>query len=372
MIDDVSIIISIADIHFGRIDPKFQYETLVRDFINVIDKTRFDIVAICGDIFDCKMMSNNPAISYALRFMSDLVKICKNHNASIVIVDGTPGHDQGQNKLFYKYLYDKTIDFHIAETIKFEYVKGLKILCIPEKYGIDKSVYEDYLYNQGLYDLCLLHGTYKGSYKDTEVATLSSNHAPIFCMNHFINCCGPILMGHYHVAGCYDGYAYYNGSALRFQFGEEQEKGFMISAINTYSRYHYTELIPIKSHSYITINIDDIINNDPQKIVEYIKKYKESHNIDYIRIQFNNGNDNTEIVRNYFKNTSNVSIQELKKKDKQNKIIDEEIIKKNNQYNYLFDDNMSDIDKLTMYINQSEGYEFITADELINLLEEDI
>lgn len=369
--DDVAVIVSIADIHFGVMDAKFEYETLVRDFINKIDQIKFDIVAICGDLFDSKMMSNNPAISYAIRFIDDLVKICKKHDASIVIIDGTQSHDSGQLKLFYNYLHDKTIDFHIVETIKFEYVKNLKILCIPEKYGIDKSVYEDFLYHQGLYDLCLLHGTYRGSYKGSDVATLSSN-VPVFCMNHFINCCGPILMGHYHVAGCYDGYAYYNGSALRFKFGEEEEKGFMISAVNPITRFHYTELIPIKSHKYITININDIITNDPKSIIDYIKKYKDENGIDYIRVQFNTSNDNMDIVRNYFRNNPNVSIDELKKKDKENWIIDQQIIEKNIQYSYILDKEISDMDKFTMYINQLEGYEFITTDELISILEEGI
>ena len=61
-------IISIADIHFGVIDPKFEYETLSRDFSFRIKNINFDILAICGDLFDSKMMSNNPAISYAMRY----------------------------------------------------------------------------------------------------------------------------------------------------------------------------------------------------------------------------------------------------------------------------------------------------------------
>jgi hypothetical protein len=179
-------------------------------------------------------------------------------------------------------------------------------------------------------------------------------------------------MGHYHVAGCYDGYAYYNGSALRFKFGEEEEKGFMISAVNPITRFHYTELIPIKSHRYITININDIVTNDPKSIIDYIKKYKDENGIDYIRVQFNTSNDNMDIVRNYFRNNPNVSIDELKKKDKENKIIDKQIIEKNIQYSYILDKEISDMDKFTMYINQSEGYEFITTDELISILEEGI
>lgn len=368
----MKIIITIADIHFGAIDPKFEYETLYRDFIKPISNIPFSIVAICGDLFDSKMMSNNPAISYAIRFVTELAELCASKNASLVLLDGTQSHDNGQLSLFYNLMHNEALDVHIVESIKFIHLQGLRILCIPERYGINEEIYKDVLYNSGGYDMCFLHGTYRGSYHGSEVSTLKSNGAPIFGMEHFINCAGPILMGHYHIAGCYDTYAYYNGSALRYKFGEEQDKGFMITAYDNISRYHYTELVPIKSHSYITINIDSIVNEDPKNIIEYIKNEKASRNIDYIRVQFNYGNDNLNIVRNYFRNSPDVKLQELKQKDIRDEQISNEILEKNQQYSYIIDKNIGDYDKFVMYINQSEGFEFITADELIKLLEEDV
>ena len=40
----MKIVITIADIHFGAIDPKFEYETLYRDFIKPISNIPFSIV----------------------------------------------------------------------------------------------------------------------------------------------------------------------------------------------------------------------------------------------------------------------------------------------------------------------------------------
>ena len=62
-------IVSIADIHFGALDPKYTYETLRQQFIFKISNINFDILTICGDLFDAKFMSNNPVISYALLFI---------------------------------------------------------------------------------------------------------------------------------------------------------------------------------------------------------------------------------------------------------------------------------------------------------------
>ena len=362
-------IISIADIHFGAVDPYYMYENLRSQFLAKIAQIDFDIIAICGDLFDSKFMANNPIVGYALAFMDALRDLCYLKQATLIIIDGTQSHDNGQLSLFYHYMSDPTVDIRIVEQMRFEYVKGLKILCIPERYGIPEEEYNKYLFQSGTYDLCLLHGTYKGSFKGTEIATLKTNHAPIFSINMFRNCAGPILMGHYHKNMCFDTYAYYNGSAFRFAFGEENEKGFLFTIFNSYTRYHYTELIPIKSHTYVTININDLLNDDPKKIIEFIKSYKESHNIDYIRVQFNNANENMNIVRSYFRNNSYVTLQELDKKTRQLEQIDQSVMEQNNQYSYILDNSIGDYDKFVMYMNQSEGSDFITVEELVNLLE---
>lgn len=363
-------IISIADIHFGAIDPLYMYNNLVEQFINRIAPLDFDILAICGDLFDAKFMSNNPIISYAITFIDNLVQLCRSKQATLIIIDGTQSHDNGQLSLFYHYLSDPSIDFRIIEKMQFEYVKGMKILCIPERYGLPESEYIHYLYESGAYDMCLLHGTFRGSFKGSEIATLNSNHTPVFSMNSFSNCMGPILMGHYHINGCYESYAYYHGSTFRYKFGEEQPKGFLITVYNQLNRWHYTELIPILSHSYVTININDLLNDDPKKIIEFIKHHREVNNIDFIRVQFNNANENMNIVRSYFRNNPNVVLQELDKKSKVLEQIDQSILEQNSQYSYIIDKEIDDYTKFVMYMNQCEGSDFITVEELLNLLED--
>jgi hypothetical protein len=168
---------------------------------------------------------------------------------------------------------------------------------------------------------------------------------------------------------CFDSYAYYTGSTFRFKFGEEEEKGFLITLYDRFSRWHYTELIPVKSHTYVTININDLLNDDPKKIIEFIKHHKEVNNIDYIRVQFNNANENMNIVRNYFRNNSTVVLQELDKKTRQLEQIDKDILEQNSLYSYILNNDIDDYTKFVMYMNQSEGGDFITVDELTTLLE---
>ena len=371
MYNNILTIVSIADIHFGAIDSAYMYTQLQKQFLNEIKKIHVDIVAICGDLFDSKYMSNNVNITNAVLFMDELVKICREKNASIIIIEGTASHDSHQLSLFYHYLQDNTIDFRIAEKIQFESVKGIKILCIPELYGVSKEEYEEYLLHSGTYDLCLLHGTLKNSFKGSEIATLQSNHTPVFGINNFGNCSGLILAGHYHTPICLEEYMYYNGSAFRYEFGQEEEKGFLVTLYDKVNHTHCTNLVPIKSHTYITININDLINEDPTKIIEYIKTYKQTNNIDFIRVQFNNSNENMNIVRAYFRNISNVKIDQIDKSQTQKREISESIQKINQQYSYILDDNeSSEYDKFVSYVNQNEGCDFITVDELVSLLED--
>ena len=364
-------VVSIADIHFGALDPQYTYNQLKKQFTDRLYNINFDVLAICGDLFDSKFMSNNPVISYALLFIDELVQLCRTKMATLILVEGTESHDNGQLSLFYHYLQDPTIDIRIVEDFSFEFTKGLKILCIPEKYGVPQEEYLKILFERGAYDLCLLHGTIRGSFKGSEIATLSSNHAPVFSLNSFGNCRGPILCGHYHIPGCYEEYMYYNGSPLRFAFGQEQTKGFLVTVFNPYERTHYTELVPIESYKYSTINIDHLLNEDPKKIIDFIKHEKEVNNIDYIRVQFNNMNENMNVVRAYFRNNGTVKLHDIGKKDKQAQEIDQAVLERYNQYSYILDNQIDDYTKFTMYVNNNEGYEYITTEELLDLLGDD-
>ena len=362
-------IVTISDIHFGSLDPAYTYEILQKQFLNSINNINFDICAICGDLFEAKYMSNNPIISYTLTFIDELIQICQSKNAALVLLDGTGSHDSGQLRLFYHYLSNPSIDIHIIENIQFEYIKGLRVLCIPERYGIPEEQYRKILFDSGYYDMCFLHGTFRGSFKGSDIATLRSTQAPIFSLASFTNCGGPILMGHYHISGCYEGYAYYNGSPLRWEHGQEQEKGFLITIYNKDTRYHYTQLIPIKSYSYITLNINDIISQDPKEIIKYVLHYKEMYNIDYIRLIFNNYNENMNVVKNYFRTNQYVTLEELKHQEKQLNEINKSIIEQNEQYAYVTDNKIDDYSKFVMYMNYNEGREFITVDEFLKFLE---
>lgn len=296
----------IADLHFGVINPKTQYDILKTQIIDVLYQLPIlDIIAIDGDLFDRKYMSDTDAILYATKFISDLVILSRIKSSTLVIIAGTREHDAGQLKLFYHYLNDTSIDIRIVETIQFEYIKGARILCIPELYNYPEDDYYEFLFNSGHYDMCFMHGTIEGSgYNNIPGAKL-------FTMKDFCNCKGPIISGHIHTGGCFNSYFYYTSSPLRWRFGEEQPKGFLIVLYDLVSRYHYTYLQEVKSFTYKTVNLSDIVNNDPDDIINYINYLKESENIDYIRVQFDVPIEQSkmDIIHNYYKTNNTVKFK---------------------------------------------------------------
>lgn len=358
--------VNIADIHIGAINPKSQYDILKQQFVGeILNIPHIDMITINGDFYDHKIMANSQAAIYGGLLMSDIVNVARQKNATIILIAGTESHDNGTIRLFYSYLNDPTVDFRIVETIKFEYVKGCKILCIPELYGVYESEYQKYLQESGWYDICLMHGTFEGTvYGD------NAGQSRLFRMSDFLYCTGYIVAGHVHVPGCYQKYFYYCGSPIRTRHGEEQEKGFFITCLNMDTNTHYAYFSPIKSFIYKTIELDSIIDENPKVVIDYINNLKEKEGVDYIKIKFNSSvtNSNKNILNNYYRNNDMVSLEFISSQEEINRRAEEE--SKLNEYGFILDKNLTEEMIFCMYVNQNEGYEFITTDKLKEILNE--
>lgn len=354
-----------ADLHFPVFDPKVQYTILKEQFVNVLyELPVLDIVFINGDIFEHKVLSSSEGAMYATMFVGDVVELCRVKNATLIILHGTASHDCNQLKLFYHYITDQTVDVRIITNLQFEYVKGAKILCIPEMYGVDEDVYSEYLLYSGVYDMAVMHGMFQGA-----VAGDNTN-SRLFRISDFCNCRGPIISGHVHKPGCFDKYFYYTGSPYRWRFDDDHTKGFIIMAMNLDNGYHYCYYKEITSFIYRTIHIDSLISNDPRDIIEYINKLKTEQGIDYIRVIFDTevpGSDKT-IINNYYRDSRYTVVKFL---DLEAEAAKKKEIELDDEYSFILD-KLSGEEILCRYANVKKGYEYITIDELTRILSEDI
>lgn len=360
--------VHISDIHFGVISAAEQYKILEEQFLNKIVNINFDILSIDGDLFDHKFQANSDVVMYAIRFVDYCVDLCRSKGATLILLHGTAYHDASQLKLFYNYLEDPTLDIRIVETAKFEYVKGMRILCIPEEYNKGEMYYRNFLDYSGLYDSVFMHGTIKGAIHGADHEDLNSKREPVFSIDSFKNCMGPIISGHVHTPGCFASHIYYNGSPIRWQFGEEAEKGFTVVLHNLDTQQYYVHYEEIKSFRYDTVNLDHMIKQDPKNIITYVQSLKDQ-GIDHIRLEFTKENEDVlSILRTYYKTSRSVRLHEVYKNNKEKAAMLTELQERYSDYDYILDDNLSPYEKLTRYINQNKGYEYITTDQLIEVV----
>lgn len=360
----------IADLHFGAMNPEKQYNILMEQFYQPsLQLQKLDIIAVDGDIFDHRVMSNSDVAMYATKFIDNLVHLAEIKNATLVIIAGTYSHDYDQLKLFYHYMdgeYSKTVDVRIITTIQFEMIKGARILCIPELYGIDESVYQHFFFESGWYDAAFIHGTFKGS-----VYGNNAGMGRLLIPEDFIYCEGVAISGHIHKSGCFNGFYYYCGCPYRWKFGEEEDKGFLLLVHDLDTQIHYVEFKPIISDKYITISVEELSSDDPQKIIDKLEFLRSKTGAEYVKVKVKSrvSGKNKTIINQYYKDDPNMFVEflnevEIKKQEAEKEIQD--------SYNYLVDDKISDLERFVMFVNNNEGEQFITVDKLKDILKSEI
>ena len=375
----------ISDLHFGATDPNDQYNILKDQFLDkLIEIPVLDLVVIAGDIFHRKFMANSDAVYVACNFMSQLIDICDIKQATLIIIAGTYSHDADQIKLFYplaQQAMNRGIDVRIIEEIGFEVVKGKRILCIPEVYGKGYDYYAKYLFNNGgspiindpedrYYDACYMHGTFVNSVYGKTTPNLDSEREPVFCMDDFVYCLGPIISGHVHQPNCFESHFYYCGSPYRWQFGDEPDKGFIILIQDIRSHYYTVKYEEIISDKYITMDLDNLLDNDPHQTIAYINNLREQENIKYIKVVFTHYNpENMSIIQSFYRNDKNVTIVDKSKNVNVAKDV-QEVENKYKDYDYITNTAMTPEAKLVSYINQYKGSTFLTVEELVKILKD--
>lgn len=367
----ISLQVHISDIHFGVIDPKTEYDILKEQFVDRIKGLPLDCISIDGDFFDRLFASNTDATLYANLFFRDLYNICVENRLNgidtvLVLLMGTRNHDSDQLRLFYPYLDDPNIDLRIIEKIQFEWINGCRVLCIPELYNISEDIYTRYLYESGPYDMIFMHGSVEGAVYDNK-----QQESKMFSTRDFGFCLGPVISGHIHTGPNLNSYIFYNGSPIRWCFGEEETKGFQIVLYDMDNRYYYVHKEPIYSFRYDTISIDDILTSDPKQIIDYINNLKKENNIDYIRLKCISNIDtqeNLNILKEYYRLDKTVKWKITKEEDLAKEAMDKKTKDLYNQYSYFFNKSMSPYEILARFVNESQTDMIVSADQIVEVL----
>ena len=94
-------IVAVGDIHWGALDADRQRLELsiIPEYLEQHD---IDLLVICGDYFDHKLMLNSQASLQSVDFMSQLIQLShrKGDEFKIRVFDGTRSHDYDQHEVF--------------------------------------------------------------------------------------------------------------------------------------------------------------------------------------------------------------------------------------------------------------------------------
>lgn len=219
----------LCDIHLGTKLPHIDYMKSLNEFLNIIKnhKEECHCIFVCGDLFDHKL--NIDELSFASKFLFVLVNNgCgrTTKNVPVHFLHGTYSHDYGQYDIFMPLL--KSISSDVYYTLKKNVnilPHGEKVLYLPQEYGIVdyQSLFED------KYDIIVGHGVISSAIKRVCPCGNNDIEIPIEILGKISKIC---VFGHYHQYTEFDNNVFYAGSMLRWMYGEDETKYFILSNDN--------------------------------------------------------------------------------------------------------------------------------------------
>jgi DNA repair exonuclease SbcCD nuclease subunit len=368
-------ILTIADIHFGALEPKRLYNELSQ-VIEYIKNNKIDLLVIDGDYWDSKQSLNNKISSYGISFMSELHQLSIDFNFQIRVVLGTKSHDYDQLDVF-NCFEDNHFKIFRVNTYE-ETLPDMHAIYCPDETIETKKYVETYIDNitRGGYNIGFFHGNFDVVMVDiptqeTEIQSVNNVIFEYSLWERVVN--GPLIAGHWHTHRVYNRLTYV-GSYSRFGFGEEEPKGFLITELNTDDNSFTNTFIENKKaqiyksfiiNTQVFSSIDDF-----SKILNHISEELEADSDMKVRIRIDLMDDSpltkqfADFTKNFFINSRRVKIAiNNKHVSKKKKEEDEKKKEEMNIYNFIDDSNISSELKLQKFIlekyNVSIPIEFI-------------
>ena len=264
-----------ADKHWGATKPEDQYRS---SYIlkRLLADLKVHLFVSLGDFYDTKLLLNSRASVYALRDMHDKAEICRTKGIPMRVIRGTLSHDYDQLEVFSHLVSDERYDFKIFNNFFIEEtLPGMKIAYCPDE-SINWDHWSD-LYMEHFIEhtpsAMFAHGNFDvvmakialDSFRSNDSTTLVYEYNQL--MRHIK---GPIIAGHFHDGNTFEN-LYYVGSADRWSFGEDHEKGYMLIQYDTEKQVYKVIRIPnFMAATYRTFTLYTHLCKDVEVYQEFI------------------------------------------------------------------------------------------------------
>ena len=353
-------ILCIADLHFGKIpNEKEMYESLKNNFIEYANKCKPEMIVICGDSYDSRVLINSNANIYFNKFIDD----CRSTGAVILVIGGTESHERYQINALAHYVSDK---FFIINTVTKLNICGLKCLILPEEYVKSDDYYDNYL--NETYDFCFGHGL--SSHVGFKVGGVSDEIVKkpyvweakkLEKMIKYYT-----VFGHIHTHSEYHKFIYC-GSYSRLNFGEMEEKGFIHLILNK-NKCDWKFVVNKDAPKFTDI-YESKLPDDVENLIKNLRGYQENN--DYLRIVIDQEDDNKyNTIKGFVLSHPNCCIKRIAKQEQQRiKEISDNIKEKQRiLHDKMKEYNGLDLIEITRKIAKSEYHVDFTVEDINNIL----
>jgi hypothetical protein len=221
--------LSVSDIHLGH--PKtstyFILDNLDRKFFNGEWWKDIDVLYIVGDLFHQALHYHSLEAVQIQRWMKKILRIAKEHNVVVRLLEGTPSHDWRQNRWMVEANDGIDADFKYVDTLSVEYIEalGIHVLYVPDEWKPDPDdVWKDVVRVMAdaqidQVDYTLFHATFDHQLPDIKSIPKHTASRYQQITRHYV------FSGHIHVSSRNKNILC-NGSFDRISHGEEGAKGY--------------------------------------------------------------------------------------------------------------------------------------------------
>ena len=295
----------LSDIHLGH--DVNDTATIIRHldwfFNNYKDRLMtIDLIILAGDIFDKLLSSNSKDLRLIFNWLSRLMIFCKSYNITIRALEGTPGHDFRQLRLFDSVLSTlnlDNLDYKYIDTLTIEYIEKFDryFLYLPDEYASNSEecfkLVKDKLkeYNLEKVDIVIMHGAFRYQIPMIESPHFHKEEDYLSITNETIN------VGHIHYHSQFEKILV-PGSFDRLSHSDDDTTKGALLVTTTPKEFSYIFLENKKASIFITI---DITNMELEDIDKELKKYNNKYSKSFIRLLTKKENDKIVFTINSFK-----------------------------------------------------------------------
>lgn len=250
----------LSDIHIGhRRTPTTKIIDSLRTALpNNAETAALDVIFLSGDVFDDLLAMNSPAVWEAEFWVTELLRLCSKYDIALRVLEGTPGHDWKQSRMFpkLKELTGLDVDLEYVDTLCIRHIEryGISVLYVPDELpGSTEntlSQVRELLKAQGLtkVDFAIMHGQFGFQIPAAAKAPKHNEKAYLELVKHLI------FIGHDHTHKRYER-IFVPGSIERLKHLEEGPKGHLRAEVWPSGEFNLEFRENTEAQKYVTVSV---------------------------------------------------------------------------------------------------------------------